>query len=938
MEEQDLQRFVFDLCQDLNLDNQIGVDSLSNYRSLLKHYLLEGNQTHWLAISLFVNCKKNPKQNPISLTRLFRNLKDFHLIEFFDKLSKWVNMLNLPAYLQNDILNIEHEFNISSIIFDKYLNLFDQLFVCSKEKLVNYQFVNLRSEFQLNAKYKQKKVNFVYLYQFVWTIYSLLKTIYPLTSNDLMSSFHLLLSSNLFVYQLTKQAKLFHLLKETQSSDKLINEFSETNNCSLSMLNCLIEEHIKKVLFERIDLSEIDENKYFEIIRQINNQYDEIVLTNCFIDQRIFIENSSKFVDFLDQLNENRNQKLIQNKTPLTAQQHLTFFNSNSSQQQYLTPISQANQLIQLLTSIVSKSSNLLQYVGQQTYIDDLNQRLNDYEQIYLREFQSNDNDYSFQFNRHRFTFATKLFFVTLENIFYIENKRIHSNPHNNNNNSQIYQTFQKLILTNEFTKSLFSLCFLLVSYCYGDAKHDLNWILKFYSLNGYSLLKIIQIFLKSTREINQSRVLIKYLSTIEETILSSMIFERNSLLWNDIQTKGILPYKNLSSQCPSSPNSNLIQHFHQSPLSHQIKRRLFDNSTTTTTTTSVTRTQSDTTVDNSQRHPLKASPYMMFYKKFYRLVSQRIHLIYIRLFGNEQKHFLNQIWNLFLFLFEHHIEHLFKSRHLDQIILICFFYSFNSKLIDNHELTWTKLIQIYKTMPNANLHLTRSVFIRTIQQDNSSSPPPLLHHQSTTGNESICLTPSKPAGTIHQIDEQIFGDIKSFYEEIFLKIDSIEEKISNYFESNSLIQFPNQFHLNENQANHLSIHCGKNLFIDYSSKQIAKNLFDNADTNENQRQTNQSNSSNNILSSSIQVSQTNTVQTTTTRTFDGKFLTTISTSYQNKNPTNPSNQLNNQFQFGQTFKRTLSDQIISNSNQLNSLTKKVLQIENDRQLSSNQQ
>ena len=103
-------------------------------------------------------------------------------------------------------------------------------------------------------------------------------------------------------------------------------------------------------------------------------------------------------------------------------------------------------------------------------------------------------------------------------------------------------------------------------------------------------------------------------------------------------------------------------------------------------------------------------------------------------------------------------------------------------------------------------------------------------------------------------------------------------------------------------------------------------------------RKTNQSNSSNNILSSSIQVSQTNTVQTTTTRTFDGKFLTTISTSYQNKNPTNPSNQLNNQFQFGQTFKRTLSDQIISNSNQLNSLTKKVLQIENDRQLSSNQQ
>ncbi|CAF1479082.1 unnamed protein product [Rotaria sp. Silwood1] len=97
-------------------------------------------------------------------------------------------------------------------------------------------------------------------------------------------------------------------------------------------------------------------------IRDINRQYDEIVLTNSIIDERIFLENKFQLNDLCNSLNEYRYSKSSQNLTPLTANQHIT---SNDYQtisfNQYLTSIYQANLLIKLLYSIVQQ---------QQTFLD----------------------------------------------------------------------------------------------------------------------------------------------------------------------------------------------------------------------------------------------------------------------------------------------------------------------------------------------------------------------------------------------------------------------------------------------------------------------------------------------------------------------------------------------------------------------------------------
>jgi hypothetical protein len=70
----------------------------------------------------------------------------------------------------------------------------------------------------------------------------------------------------------------------------------------------------------------------------------------------------------------------------------------------------------------------------------------------------------------------------------------------------------------------------------------------------------------------------------------------------------------------------------------------------------------------------------------------------------------------------------------------------------------------------------------------------------------------------------------------------------------NCLIELPIRRKTNQNQNEHVSIHIGQNIFVDYSSNQIKSNLFstNNSNSTSNSIDSKTTNSSN-ILSSSIQ-------------------------------------------------------------------------------------
>lgn len=112
--------------------------------------------------------------------------------------------------------------------------------------------------------------------------------------------------------------------------------------------------------------------------------------------------------------------------------------------------------------------------------------------------------------------------------------------------------------------------------------------------MHGYSFLKIIQIYLKTSKEISKSRQFIKYLSSIEEIILSSMAFSNDSSLWNDIKLKGILKYNQIqtilskTNNSLSPTNNNLSPIINQSPNKINVSKKLFFNSNSTTTTNQI--------------------------------------------------------------------------------------------------------------------------------------------------------------------------------------------------------------------------------------------------------------------------------------------------------------------------------------------------------------
>ncbi|CAF1298359.1 unnamed protein product, partial [Rotaria sp. Silwood1] len=96
--------------------------------------------------------------------------------------------------------------------------------------------------------------------------------------------------------------------------------------------------------------------------------------------------------------------------------------------------------------------------------------------------------------------------------------------------------------------------------YAHSDKYHDFNWILHVYSLD------------------DKSKSFIKY--------LSSITFSTKSSLWNDIELKGILSYKTISSIQSNinnslSPINNLTPIFIQSSNKTNVSRKLFQSNTT---------------------------------------------------------------------------------------------------------------------------------------------------------------------------------------------------------------------------------------------------------------------------------------------------------------------------------------------------------------------
>lgn len=198
-ETEEIERKHQQLCADLNLDKEVSKTSWQNYLATKHNYTLEGNQLHWLACALYVACRKSTvpvvgrvntfiEGNLVSLTPILRAC-GLTLIHFIDKCRKWANMVGLTAEFRNKIDALEAKFAVSSVVFNKFNSIFNDLFVM--------QTCALNSD---GEKLKAaKKAHWIQcsparLMEFTWTLYLVVKSEFSNINDDLVSSYHLLLA------------------------------------------------------------------------------------------------------------------------------------------------------------------------------------------------------------------------------------------------------------------------------------------------------------------------------------------------------------------------------------------------------------------------------------------------------------------------------------------------------------------------------------------------------------------------------------------------------------------------------------------------------------------------------------------------------------------------------------------------------------------------
>lgn len=191
------QRFE-ELCSRLNMDEAARAEAWSSYRSMSESYTLEGNDLHWLACALYVACRKSvptvskgtAEGNYVSLTRILR-CSEQSLIEFFNKMKKWEDMANLPPHFRERTERLERNFTVSAVIFKKYEPIFQDIFKYPQEE---------QPRQQRGRKQRRQPCTTSEIFHFCWVLFIYAKGNFPMISDDLVNSYHLLLCALDLVY------------------------------------------------------------------------------------------------------------------------------------------------------------------------------------------------------------------------------------------------------------------------------------------------------------------------------------------------------------------------------------------------------------------------------------------------------------------------------------------------------------------------------------------------------------------------------------------------------------------------------------------------------------------------------------------------------------------------------------------------------------------
>ncbi|XP_030155414.1 retinoblastoma-like protein 2 isoform X2 [Lynx canadensis] len=411
------------------------------------------------------------------------------------------------------------------------------------------------------------------VFHFCWVLFIYAKGNFPMISDDLVNSYHLLLCALDLVYgnalQCSNRKELvnpnfkglsedFHAKDSKPSSDPpcVIEKLCSLHD-GLVLEAKGIKEHFWKPyirkLYEKKLLKGKEENltgflepgNFAESFKAINKAYEEYVLSVGNLDERIFLgEDAEEEIGTLSRcLNTGSGaeaadrvqmkailqqhfdkSKALRISTPLTG---VRYVKDNSP---CVTPVSTAthslSRLHTMLTGLKNAPSEKLEQILRTCSRDPtqaIANRLKEMYEIYSQHSQP-DEDFSNstkEIASKHFRFAEMLYYKVLESVIEQEQKRLGD------------MDLSGILEQDAFHRSLLACCLEVVTFSY-KPPGNFPFITEIFDVPLYHFYKVIEVFIRA--EDGLCREVVKHLNQIEEQILDHLAWKPESPLWDRIR------------------------------------------------------------------------------------------------------------------------------------------------------------------------------------------------------------------------------------------------------------------------------------------------------------------------------------------------------------------------------------------------------------------
>eukprot|EP00063_Salmo_salar_P006220 XP_013981055.1 PREDICTED: retinoblastoma-like protein 2 isoform X1 [Salmo salar] len=544
-----------ELCRALNMDVEASNEAWRSYESISKKYTLEGSDLHWLACAIYVACrtpvptvgKGTAEGNYVSLTRILR-CSEQSLIEFFNKIKKWQDMASLPQDFRQSTEKLERNFTVSAVIFKKYVPIFKAIFKAPSDEPP-----------RVNRSRKQRRhpCTVTEVFNFCWILFVHAKGNFPMISDDLVNSYHLLLCALDLVFS---NALLCNTRKELLNTNfkGLPEDFSSKDYKPTARPYCFIEqlcelhgglvleakgvkEHFWKPFINRLFHKKIlkgkeesltgflDPTNFGDSFVSMGRVYEEHVLATGGLDDRIFLgEGANEDIGENQEasayrLYSSQTASVLKVSTPLTGRNYVQ---DNS----LCTPVSTAMQSVGRLHSLLTglkrgpsrRLTDLLRACARDPS-EVISTMLKDMCQLFCQHYEGNgeENTGLGKDIVVYFRLAEALYYKTLEAVIDQEKKRLGN------------LDLSGILEQDVFQRSLLACCLEIVIFSYRPPG-DFPRIIHIFQLPAYHFYKVIEVLVRVEQGL--FRKVVKHLNQVEEQVLESLAWRGGSPLWDSVR------------------------------------------------------------------------------------------------------------------------------------------------------------------------------------------------------------------------------------------------------------------------------------------------------------------------------------------------------------------------------------------------------------------